>query len=207
MLGAALPDFPFYLRFPRRACPGPRPGQDAPELGWGCVHPARRGEAALLPTHPSSSSSPLAGPHLPRGAPGSGRPWPPQQLPGLWPHPLPPRRPAAPPPRCRSQAPPLLCTGQSRVAVHGGIQSELESPAGPAPGAAASFGQRCRQGGWGRDAVVGVPGREDTPSPNSPQGWRTGAPLGEVGKLNTVPPTHSGVKFPATGGNQGLERE
>lgn len=91
--------FPSYLPFPRGACPGPRPVQDPPELGWGCVHPVRSGAARLLPTDPSFSSpllsrvrTYLAGPrarggHGPRSSfPGSGRipcrPAAPRQEPG-----------------------------------------------------------------------------------------------------------------------------
>lgn len=138
----------------------------------------------------------LAGPrarggHGPRSSfPGSGR--------------IPCRPAAPPPPQEPGPAPalhrPIACCRSRRHPIGAGVACWSRPRS-------CSILRPAVQGGWGRDAVVGVPGREDTPSPNSPQGWRTGAPLGEVGKLNTVPPTHSGVKFPATGGNQGLERE
>lgn len=108
--------------------------------------------------------------------------------------------PAAPPPRrpaAGARPRPCFWTDQSRVAVHGGTQSELESPAV----ACWSRPRSCSilrptvQGGWGRDAVSGSLGGR---TPPSPQGWRTRAPLGEGGEPDTVPPTHSGVKFPST---------
>lgn len=129
-----------------------------PELGWGCVRAARGGEAQLLLPNPSLSC-PLSSPHLPRGAPGSVRPWPPQQLPGLWPHPQPPGSPAA-----GARPRPCFCTDQSCGAGHGCTQSARESPASPAPRAAASLGQLSRAG-RGRCSLFRVPERDDPPTP------------------------------------------
>lgn len=141
-------------------------------LDGGCVRPVQGGEDRLLPPNPSLSC-PLSGPHLPRGAPGSARPSPRQQLPDLRPRPSLPHRPAAGA-RLRPYSGPTN-RAMPGTAAPNPRKSRRRSPAGPAPRAAAAFGPRSRAG-RGRCARLGsLRGKTPTPTPPPihPLGWRT----------------------------------
>lgn len=162
-----------------------------PGLGWGCVRGAQGAEDwALSPN--TSLSCPLLGPHLPRGAPGSVRPSPPQQLPGLRPR---PRRRAA-------GAGPLPCfwttnSAAPLTAAPNPRGRRRRSPAGPAPGAAASFRPRSRPG-RGRCVLLRVARREDLPPAQVRllKGARVSGPFGEAGNLNPNPAHPLGREIP-----------
>lgn len=157
-------DSPLLNSSPMWACPSPQKAQDPFWVWIGMRHFAHRaGDPAPLST---LSFPVLSGLHLPRGAPGSARPSP-QQLPGLR-----PRSPLLGAAHSRSRAPPCLWIDQSSGAGHGHPirKGPRGSPAGPASGAAAPFGQRSRRG---RAVACWLGSLREDPTPVPFRVWET----------------------------------